>query len=1475
MRFLRYLVLLCIAVIGGTVSAQSQRELGQLMRERGEYYFTLSVDNPKEIQAISEICSVDGTDGRTVVAYANQNEYDRLLQAGYRPELQTPPSMRANVTMWNGQGTYNWDSYLTYDQYVSMMEGFPSKAISGRTCTLFSLGTLSTSNHRQLLGVRINNGSPEGKPKFLYSSTMHGDEITGMILMLRLINELCTSTDSQIVNLVNNLDIYILPLTNPDGTYKGGNSTVNNAQRYNGNNIDLNRNYKDYYQGAHPDGNSYEDETIWTMAMGDENLFTMSANYHGGAEVMNYPWDATYDDHADMAWYEYVCTKYVQVARQTYSSYMSDTYSDGVTNGADWYVITGSRQDYMNAYAQCREVTVECSSTKTPSASSLPSYWNYNHNAMLAFMEQCLYGVHGFVYDANTDQPIEGVKVTVQDHDSQTSFVTTHSVGDFHRPIKGGSYTFEFTKDGYCPYYVDVAVADDQRVELNNIQLTPGNCMVPSFTASTTDVSLGQSISFTDNSFGTIASWSWTFEGATPSTSTAQNPTNITYSTAGDYDVTLTITDAEGHSETLTKENYIHVAESITMQNGTVTTCSGIFYDSGGANSNYGNNLNYTMTFYPGTEGAMVSVNFSQFNTESGYDYLYIYDGTSTDASLIGQYDGTTSPGTVTANNTAGALTFKFTSDSYQNASGWVANISCMAFERTITAIANPADGGTVDGAGIYTPGETCTLTATAAEGYQFIHWTENGTMVSADAIYSFQVTVDRDLVAVFGSTVPVFITVSASPDRAGSVSGGGQFLSGETCTVSATANPSWAFMNWTENGTVVSEDLEYSFMVTNDRDIVANFAKDCGGEVTYERVTEAPSDWSGTYLLVYQSSTSANSGYAFNGTVTGGDGYSTNIAISDGTTIHELGGAAELTIEKVSGSDYYYIKNGSNYLYAQTTSLYEGSSASGNTYQWSLAMSGNYVNIHTAASSYQLYFNTSSSSTYYQRIYPASQNSTNLYLYRKTVSSSAATVSFSPVSGTALSAGNRTVTLTSSVAGLPIYYTTDGTEPTMDSPHAISPVTLRFSDAVTVKAFVYDDPENDGCGIGTTATATFGWASPTSCYDLVTSVSAGQYVMGYLNGTTLVVPVRNNSSTVSSSSVTVTPTDDGFTVDGGITIPQITLTKYNNTTNQFYIQYGGYYLRYSSNLNWSSSTTGSGRVWYISNNGVYTTYNNRTYYLYYNNGSFATSTTAQNNINFYVAGNCPADPSYSITATANPAEGGTIEGADLYFEGETCTLTATANEGYTFINWTEDGVEVSTDAEYTFEVTGERTLVANFEQQITVVEQTVPLAKGLNWWSTNLDITLADLKSAIVAALGSNGTAIIKSQSTSIVYSNGMWIPEDMSFDIRDMYKVQVSEACEITLTGVPVNTSEEVLTINPGNNWIGFPSGTSMTLGEAFAGLNPVNGDVVKSQTGSSVYNDGNWIGTVGSLEPGQGYLYYSKATSVKTFTFPTVER
>lgn len=477
MKLLRIACLFVAVWIGNNVMAQSQDELQQLMRNRGEYYFTLSVDNPTVINDISQVCSVDATDGRTVVAYANQKEYDKLLSLGFQPELQTPPSLRDEAKMWEGgdRSTYEWNSYLTYGDYVAMMEDFPNSVTNGANCTLVDLGTLSTSNHRRILGVRLNNGHPDGKPKFLYTSTMHGDEVTGMILMLRLIDELCTSTDSRIVSLLDNLDIFIFPCTNPDGTYYGGNNSVSGARRYNGNNVDLNRHFPDFDDGAHPDGASYyQDEAQWMMDLAQQYLFTMGANYHGGAEVMNYPWDTYQPTHPDDAWWRYVCREYAQLAQSVNSSYMTGTSSNGIINGYAWYTISGSRQDYMNYYGQCREVTIECSTAKTPSASQLPNFWNYNHNSMLTLMEQSLNGVHGYVYDAETGEPIEGVTVSVLNHDAFGSEVSSHTVGDFHRPIKGGTYTFEFSKEGYYPEAVTVTVADGQREDLT-VYLYSGN----------------------------------------------------------------------------------------------------------------------------------------------------------------------------------------------------------------------------------------------------------------------------------------------------------------------------------------------------------------------------------------------------------------------------------------------------------------------------------------------------------------------------------------------------------------------------------------------------------------------------------------------------------------------------------------------------------------------------------------------------------------------------------------------------------------------------------------------------------------------------------------------------------------------------------------------------------------------------------------------------------------------------------------
>ncbi len=453
----RILLSLVLSWIFGCAFAQS--DLEALMAARREYYFSIQLQQTEDAAQLTQLCSIDKTEGNSAICYANEKQYRQLLAKGYRPTLLTPPSMEHDYAMWDGTNreAYDWDAYPTYEAYQAMMqqyaEDYPER------CTYLELGTLTSG--RKLMFCRFNNGETDGKPKFLYTSTMHGDELTGMMLMLRLIDELCTSDDPRILNLIDKLDIFISPNTNPDGTYYGGNHTVAGARRRNASDVDLNRNYPDFDNGPHPDGYEYQPETLWMMELAEQYPFTMAANYHGGAEVMNYPWDTYQPLHPDDAWWKLVCHEYADLTHEHDTVYMSD-FDNGIVNGYVWFPIYGSRQDYMNYYAQCREVTIECSFSHTPNPSLMPMYWTYNHESMLSYMEQSLYGIHGTVTDSITGEPLEAA-VFIEGHDHHGSEVGSHlPAGDYHRPIKGGTYRVTYSCEGYHSKTLTMTVADGE-----------------------------------------------------------------------------------------------------------------------------------------------------------------------------------------------------------------------------------------------------------------------------------------------------------------------------------------------------------------------------------------------------------------------------------------------------------------------------------------------------------------------------------------------------------------------------------------------------------------------------------------------------------------------------------------------------------------------------------------------------------------------------------------------------------------------------------------------------------------------------------------------------------------------------------------------------------------------------------------------------------------------------------------------------
>jgi len=459
---MKYLII-CItialfAIFPGALQAQSidQEKLDSIFNQHGEVYFKFQISDAKELSTLTRIISIDHVKGKEVHAYANRNEFADFLRVKTSFQILKAPGTLLSKLELNpysgikqpGERTL-WDFYPTYEQYVGYMVGFANDHPD--LCHVDTVGVSIQGRLILTLKISDNVNLEEAEPQFLYTSSIHGDEITGYVLMLHLIDYLLTNygIDPEITNLINTTEIFINPLANPDGTYHGGNNSVYGAVRYNANSIDLNRNYPDPKMGQHPDYNDWQVETIAWMDYATNNDFTMSANFHGGAEVFNYPWDTWSKLAADDDWWQFVGREWADTVHEYGPSGYFTFMDNGVTNGNVWYEINGGRQDYMNYWHHCREVTVEISDIKTLPVSQLIPFWNYNYRSFINFMQQANFGFNGIITDTVTDQPV-AAKIFIQGHDKDFSEVYSKLPSGFYaRPIYEGIYDVTVSAPGY------------------------------------------------------------------------------------------------------------------------------------------------------------------------------------------------------------------------------------------------------------------------------------------------------------------------------------------------------------------------------------------------------------------------------------------------------------------------------------------------------------------------------------------------------------------------------------------------------------------------------------------------------------------------------------------------------------------------------------------------------------------------------------------------------------------------------------------------------------------------------------------------------------------------------------------------------------------------------------------------------------------------------------------------------------------
>ena len=613
------------------------------LETKGELTFSFQISNISELKDITNLLSIVNFDKgtKTVKAWANENQFNEFLSRNipfnvdpndneFGPvQMTSSPNERANTL------NFPLTAYPTYADYAQQMADFANDNPS--ICQLIDIGGTGESvggGDKRLLFIKLSDNvqTRENEPRVMYTSSMHGDEIAGFPMMLDLIDYFVTTYNDvghpdhlRIKNLIDNSEVWINPMANPDGTYynSASNTSVANARRGNVNGLDLNRNYPDPSGVLHPDGQAYQVETINFMALAESTHFVLSANFHGGAEVVNYPWDYSFDRHPDDLWWILISAEYannVQAdgANNGFPNYFTSITSNGITHGADWYLVNGGRQDYMNFYEQSKEVTIELSNTKLPSASLLDDYWFSNQEALIEYLIQGTYGFKGIVKDAVSGNPIEAT-IKIVGHDDLGSWTTSElPLGDYHRPMKAGTYDLIFEAPCYQSFTLTgQSISDYQSLSLPEVNLNPIGATAPIGLAASNIAANSATLSWDaisgatyDYRYRTVGSSTWT------TINTSANSVDLLGLVAA--------SDYEAEVRSVCSTSMSQYSNSINFSTSSTVVLSGSYFESGldgwtdggndcarysGSNS-YEGNYSIRIRDNSGTSSSMTSPSF-------------------------------------------------------------------------------------------------------------------------------------------------------------------------------------------------------------------------------------------------------------------------------------------------------------------------------------------------------------------------------------------------------------------------------------------------------------------------------------------------------------------------------------------------------------------------------------------------------------------------------------------------------------------------------------------------------------------------------------------------------------------------------------------------------------------------------------------------------------------------------------------------
>ncbi|OAD62352.1 Carboxypeptidase D [Eufriesea mexicana] len=356
---------------------------------------------------------------------------------------------------------------------------------------LYSIGQSVEGRQLYVMEISENPGKhSQNKPEVKYIGNMHGNEVVGREILLLLLKYLCENfgSNERVTKILKNVRLHIMPSMNPDGYEVSIEGDVYGAKgRENAKGLDLNRNFPDQYE-TNRYNKEQEPETKAVMNWISNIPFVLSANFHGGTLVANYPYDnepkyasnmenlspddkvfkalaLAYSNAHPFMHLGKPCPSFSNGRLNVVQNALEKSFPNGITNGAAWYSVSGGMQDYNYVYSNDFEITIEVGCTKFPNVTELPDYWLQNREPLLRLIEMSRKGIHGVVR-TSIGNPIPHAKISIEGikHD-----IYAAKDGDYWRLLVPGKYNVTVSAIGYESQMQTVTVPNDVNIgEENN-----------------------------------------------------------------------------------------------------------------------------------------------------------------------------------------------------------------------------------------------------------------------------------------------------------------------------------------------------------------------------------------------------------------------------------------------------------------------------------------------------------------------------------------------------------------------------------------------------------------------------------------------------------------------------------------------------------------------------------------------------------------------------------------------------------------------------------------------------------------------------------------------------------------------------------------------------------------------------------------------------------------------------------------------